>query len=131
MAAKFGEKGWTKGKIKTGGRKKGSLNKNNANIQAKLERIGVDPIKGLARIGLAAERKGDHHLAVVCYKTLAEYVEPKKKSIEVTGQGGQELAFSWTPVQRALESAVVEDEKESAAGMLPATIDGESITYDD
>ncbi len=36
-----------KGGPKTGGRKKGSINKATASVQAKLEKIGLDPIASM------------------------------------------------------------------------------------
>lgn len=53
---------------------------------------GCDPLRGLARIGLRAERPGKDHslkLAAWCYAELAGYIEPKRKAIEVSKADGK------------------------------------------
>ncbi|MEW5251268.1 hypothetical protein [Microbulbifer sp. 2201CG32-9] len=41
---------------KTGGRTKGTPNKRTQQVQEKLQALGCDPVEGLARIGMQAER---------------------------------------------------------------------------
>lgn len=78
-----------KGK-KTGGRVKGTLNKATADVQAKLDALGCDPIAGMARIAMRAEKAKDDQLAGRMYAELAGYIAPKRKAIEVSPGGGSE-----------------------------------------
>ncbi len=78
--------GRKKGTPKTGGRVKGSLNKGNQSIMDKLASINCDPIEGMAKIAKKAMEEGELSLALMAYKELAQYVAPKRKSIEVSGE---------------------------------------------
>jgi hypothetical protein len=73
------------GKREGAGRKKGQPNKKTASIQAKLDKLGCDPIEGMARIAKRAMEEGDMPLAGSMYKELAQYVAPKRKAVEVSG----------------------------------------------
>lgn len=73
---------------KTGGRKKGTLNRKNADIQAKLDALDYDPIESMVRLAIQAENEGDLQLAGGMAKELAQYVAPKRKAIEVSGLDG-------------------------------------------
>jgi hypothetical protein len=73
-----------KGLPKTGGRTKGTPNKKSEALLRKLEKLGCDPIEGLAKIALAPETKLD--LKVRCYAELAQYVYPKRKAVDLGGQ---------------------------------------------
>jgi len=66
------------------GRPKGARDKLNRKVDEKLAELGCDPIEGMARIALEAERKGDLPLAARCYSELAQYVAPKRRSFDVT-----------------------------------------------
>lgn len=81
---------------KTGGRVAGTPNKATTDIQAKLAAIGCDPIEGLARIAI------DSGTAVAirarCYAELSQYVAPKRKAIEHTGEGGNALHIRVTGI---------------------------------
>lgn len=76
---------------KTGGRAKGTPNKKTQDVIDKLEELNCDPIEGMARIALEAHDNGDLPLAGNMYKELAQYVAPKRKAIEHTGQNGEDL----------------------------------------
>lgn len=69
---------------KTGGRKKGTPNKRNQEIQAKLDALGCDPIEGMARI--AMDENNDVSLRGKMFAELAQYVLPKRKAVEVSGE---------------------------------------------
>lgn len=72
---------------KTGGRKKGTPNKDKDELLKLIEESGCDhPLQGLGRIAYLAFRDGDYALAKDCYKELAQYVAPKRKAIEHSGQ---------------------------------------------
>lgn len=73
---------------KTGGRKKGTANKNTQQVIDKLNAMGCDPIQGMAEIAAEARMNGDLALAGTMYKELAQYIAPKRKAIEHTGADG-------------------------------------------
>jgi len=68
------------------GRKKGVPNKRTQSIIDQLVGLNCDPIKGMAKIAKKAMDEGDLHLALAAFKDLAQYVAPKRKSIEVSGE---------------------------------------------
>ena len=71
-----------KGSIKTGGRKKGTVNKSTQSVLDKLQALGCDPIEALFHLGKDALEDDDKELAFKCYKELASYYAPKLKSVE-------------------------------------------------
>ena len=75
--------GKKKGSAKTGGRKKGTLNKVNATVTEQLASLNCDPIGGMAKIGERAMAEGDYNLAFQVFRELGQYVAPKRKSLEV------------------------------------------------
>ena len=68
------------GLAKTGGRKKGTPNRNTRTIQEKLDAIGCDPLIELARI--AQDTKNPIEIRAKCLIEVAYYVYPKRKPIE-------------------------------------------------
>ena len=80
---------------KTGGRKAGVPNKDKAKILAMIEATGCKhPIIGLAEVAMALHAQGELKDAAGAYKELAQYVTPKRKAIEVTGEDGGPLEHS-------------------------------------
>jgi hypothetical protein len=72
------------GQPKTGGgSRKGIPNKLNVDIAAKLAAMGCDPIAGMANIALDTEN--DLDLRAKMFSELAQYVAPKRKAIEHSG----------------------------------------------
>ena len=71
---------------KYGGRVKGTPNKSSQTIMDKLSDLNCDPIEGMATIARKAMDEGELILAGSMYKELAQYVAPKRKSIEVSGE---------------------------------------------
>jgi|TARA_R110001606_G_C15098436_1_gene619417 hypothetical protein len=69
--------------MKTGGRQKGTPNKNNQPIIDKLAELNCDPIEGMATIARKAMDEGEFILAGTMFKELAQYVAPKRKSVEM------------------------------------------------
>lgn len=85
------------GKRPGAGKPKGSTNKATQEVKDKLAKLGCDPIEGLARIAMEAvndanstnkpnERSQALQLAANCYKELAQYVAPKRKAVEHSGE---------------------------------------------
>ena len=68
---------------KTGGRVKGTPNKTTVAVTERLEAIGCDPIEGMARIAMDIKTPID--LRARMYSELAQYVAPKRKAIEHSG----------------------------------------------
>jgi hypothetical protein len=62
--------------MKTGGRQKGTPNKNNQPIVDKLAELNCDPIEGMAKIARQAMDEGELILAGTMFKELAQYVAP-------------------------------------------------------
>jgi len=87
---------------KTGGRQKGAKNKKTEDIIKKLESLGCDPIEGMAKIASQSMNEGDMQLAGQMFKELAQYVAPKRKAVEITGEGGAPIelssSFEFVPV---------------------------------
>ena len=67
---------------KTGGRQKGTPNKNRAALLAKLEDSfpTYDPL--LALVEIAQDTETDLSMRVDCHKTLASYIYPKMRTVE-------------------------------------------------
>jgi hypothetical protein len=70
-----------KGLPKTGGRRLGTPNKRTLELVERLAELGCDPIDGLAKIALADATSPE--LKVRCYSELAQYVYPKRKSVDL------------------------------------------------
>ena len=68
---------------KTGGRVVGTPNRKTKEIAELLESLGCDPIAGMARI--AMEEKNSPELRGRMYAELAQYVYPKRKAVEHSG----------------------------------------------
>lgn len=85
-----------------GGRQKGTKNKKTQAVIDKLDDMGVDPIKGMADIANQAMAEGDMQLAGQMYRELAQYVAPKRKAVEISGDDGGPIqtssSFEFIPV---------------------------------
>lgn len=71
-----------------GGRKKGTPNKKNQALADRLKELGCDPIEDMAKVSFEAKANGDWNLLLSASKELAQYVYPKRKAVEVTGEDG-------------------------------------------
>ena len=107
--------GKKKGSSKSGGRKKGTLNKVNATVTERLANLNCDPIEGMAEIAITSMSDGDYHLAFQCFKELGQYVAPKRKSIELSGEVG------FKEIAQALTDAEL-DEELKGYGLDPAKV---------
>tara|TARA_R100000458_G_C8270903_1_gene245624 strand:- start:379 stop:669 length:291 start_codon:yes stop_codon:yes gene_type:complete len=70
------------GKRQGSGRPAGSPNKRSKEIQERLDAMDVDPIEGMAMI--ASDPTITPELKFQCFKELAQYVAPKRKSVDVS-----------------------------------------------
>lgn len=75
--------------IKTGGRQKGTPNKKTEDLQEQLRLLNCDPVEGLATIAMNPVTPDE--LKVTIFKTLLEYVHPKRKALEVSGPNNSRL----------------------------------------
>lgn len=69
-----------KGHPRIGGRQAGSKNKRTS-VWETCEAAGLDPFKEMARIG--ADRDNPNQLGAL--RELCQYIEPKRKAVEVSG----------------------------------------------
>jgi len=85
----------TKDGKKSGGRKKGVLNKNRFDVREKVELLGIDPVSVLLFFAGGRWRElgykddvitTDHRLRAAC--ELMKYIAPALKAIEHSGLGG-------------------------------------------
>lgn len=68
---------------KTGGRQKGTPNRQTVDVAAKLDALGCDPITGMATI--AMDKTADLDLRAKMYAELAQYIAPKRKALDLSG----------------------------------------------
>ncbi|MBA2490746.1 MAG: hypothetical protein H0V34_03215 [Gammaproteobacteria bacterium] len=77
-----------------GGRQKGTRNKRTLAVIDRLDVMGCDPIAGMARI--AMDETAELAIRAQMFKELAQYVAPKRKAIEVTGEDGGPIKGEFT-----------------------------------
>ena len=82
-----------KGHPQFGGKQKGCKHKITREVSVLLDKLGCNPIEGLARIATTTK---DHRIAAHCYGQLAKYVHPQLQSVQVTGAGGGPIEYSDT-----------------------------------
>jgi len=73
------------------GRPKGSPNKRSSIIERMLEHKGADPLGFMA--DLILDEDADRQLRFNAAKELAQYVAPKRKAIELTGEGSRPVTL--------------------------------------
>ena len=69
------------GKREGAGRPKGSLSRNNIELSERLKELNCDPFEGMVK--LALDDSLDPALRGRMYAELAQYVMPKRKSVEM------------------------------------------------
>jgi len=116
---------------KTGGRKKGTPNKKTQEVIERLKELGCDPIEGMAKIAMgvspcvSCEESGfikaeeEKEVCPNCnglgvlessielkgqmYKELAQYIAPKRKAVEISGD--IENPFTISLIERTIVKA--------------------------
>ena len=78
--------------FKTGGRKVGTPNKASQQIVEKLKALGCDPIEGMAHI--AMDTFNPLEIRARMYAELAQYVAPKRKSVEIDTGKNERIVFN-------------------------------------
>jgi hypothetical protein len=94
---------------KTGGRVKGTPNKTTVAVAERLEAIGCDPLEGMAKI--AMDINTPIEVRAKLYSELAQYIAPKRKAIEHTGDPtgtGAALGVLVVPMKELRPEAVTE-----------------------
>jgi hypothetical protein len=84
------------GKREGAGRKKGVPNKRNLEIVERLLELGCDPIEGMALI--AQDKNNTPELRGRMYAELAQYMFPKRKAIEHTGEVNHNYVMALPPI---------------------------------
>jgi len=93
-----------KGGQKTGGRVKGTPNKDKQELLNMILKTGCPhPIEGMATVAVRAREEGNTKLEQDAYRELAQYVAPKRKAVEVTGADGG-------PVEHSLDAGALSTE---------------------
>ncbi len=112
MTFKVGQK-----KYPSSGRKKGTVNKREQEVKDKIEASGYDPIMAMIDIAERAAEEKDYILSLTAAKELAQYIYPKRKSVEHTMDGsfmptGITINFTEDPKPIA-QGSVIEHESET------------------
>lgn len=99
------------------GRKKGTPDKIRSEVKDKIEASGYDPITAMIEIGQVAMDDEDYVLAGNMAKELAQYIYPKRKSVEHTMDGsfmptGITINFTEDP-KPISKGTVIEHESET------------------
>ncbi len=88
---------------KAGGRVKGTPNKATQDVQARLKKLGCDPIEGMAI--LAMDQSNSPELRGRMFSELAQYVAPKRKAVEIAADAGTVAGFVVYGVPEAKDMA--------------------------
>lgn len=81
-----------KGRLKTGGKKAGTLNRLSLLAIERLAQLNCDPLQGMARI--AANRRNPVELRARMFAELAQYIHPKRRAVEWSGPGGEPIELN-------------------------------------
>ena len=96
------------GGYRYGGRQKGTPNRKTQEVAEKLQALGCDPIEGMAR--LAMDPTVDVAIRAQMLKELAQYLYPKRKALEVSGDPDTPLqhrcVIDWEGVRERFEQSV-------------------------
>jgi hypothetical protein len=84
-------RGGSKPGQRRGGRCKGTPNKRTMAVAEVLGELGLDPIKQMGQI--AMDERVEVSIRVQVLKELCQYVAPKRKAVEVTGDKGGPLVL--------------------------------------
>ena len=88
-------RGGSKPGERRGGGCKGTPNKKTMAVAEVLGELGLDPIKQMGQI--AMDERVEVSIRVQVLKELCQYIAPKRKAVEITGEDGGplELEISW------------------------------------
>ena len=105
-------------KVPGSGRKKGTPDKIRSEVKDKIEASGYDPIEAMIEIGRIATEEKDYILSLAAAKELAQYIYPKRKSVEHTTDGsfmptGITINFTKDP-KPISKGTVIEHQRETS-----------------
>jgi hypothetical protein len=96
--------------FKTGGRQAGTPNRRTQEVCDQLLALGCDPIEGMAR--LALDPANSPELRARMYSELAQYVAPKRKSVDLSSTtGGREVVFNIGIARQGSSQHLVDESK--------------------
>lgn len=75
-----------------GGRKKGTPNKKSKKAEEQILEL-CNPFEEMVRLARLAESNQEYNTAINAYKELAQYIAPKRKAVEVTGENGNPIVM--------------------------------------
>jgi len=91
--------------LKTGGRTAGTPNKMTQLIFEKLTELGCDPIEGMAHI--AMDTLNPLEVRARMFAELAQYVAPKRKSVEIASEDRERIVFNiGIPVRHQVDATL-------------------------
>jgi hypothetical protein len=105
---------------KTGGRVAGTPNRKTQEVTELLESLGCSPIEGMARIAMNEAHPPE--LRGRMYAELAQYVAPKRKSVEMSAADGYAAEYSIAEELRAARQARQARELEGRASKRPDSV---------
>jgi hypothetical protein len=96
------KRGAKPGERRSRGRPKGSRNKLTINALETLQKLGCNPLEGMARIAMGIDEKGNPidvslELKARMFAELAPYIAPRLRQSELTGPDGGAIIMSWLP----------------------------------
>jgi hypothetical protein len=77
--------------MKTGGRVRGTPNRRTAELQERLEELGIDPVLGLAHI--AKDPCVSAELRARVLIDLMSYIWPKRKALDIASEGAPAISI--------------------------------------
>ncbi len=87
-------------KVPGSGRRKGQTCRLAADVRAKLQEMGCDPIEGMAILSM--DESVEVAIRASCFKELAQYCYPKRRAVEISGLDGSPIEHKYN--SSALES---------------------------
>lgn len=107
MSAAKKRVGRPSGLAKTGGRKAGTPNRRTAEMAARLEELGVDPLEGIAKLLKAPKTPPELRARLLC--ELLAYLYPKRKAVEFFAESDgsftlEELMISYRKATEGVRS---------------------------
>lgn len=87
-----------KGHPKHGGRKSGAHNKITRDVEGLLNKLGCNPLEGLATI--ASDERIPPSVRAHCYGRLAKFVHPELQSVQISGNDGGPIKVALETIDR-------------------------------
>lgn len=98
-----------KGSEKTGGRKKGTLNKDKNALRDMIAEKYPDYHPVMAMVEIANDNDNDIVMRANMHKEVAMYIESKRKSIEISGELDSRVTYK--PLVKRLDGSIDEEDQ--------------------